>query len=402
MTATPLAIAAHGFSVPSETYIRNHAQTVLPGGTVFVSSEQSEDFDFPGPVLRGVPALRRTAGRGLFRLTGAASERYRRLTLSMSREDERRLEAFLRNHGVTTVLTEFLNHGVHLGAILKKLDIKHFSYCHGYDIDRLATEVSWRSAYRRLFKVAEGFLCSSDYTRSVLRNLGAPDEKIILSALGIPADFFESPTKPPEEKRVVSVCRLIPWKGVDVILRAMARVLEDDPHVHYDIVGDGPERAMLERLAKDLGISGAVTFHGMVKPSRVRDLVDGASVFIQHSVTIPGLGRETFGLSVIEAMARARSVIVSRHGGMAETVIHGETGFHVAERDVDGLADALGRLLSDREMLHAFGAAGRARAERLYTSEAAAARLRRALNLENAETARGSSASVLTVHGTPA
>lgn len=369
-------ISAASFSVNSETFIRNHANTTNPGRTVFMSSSEQEQFVFPGEVLRGIPRLRTARGTGLTRILLALRERTARISGYLNREEESQIVDFLNDHNVDVVLTEFLNHATLTQRPIQKAGARHFVYVHGYDVHALATQLSWRMAYRRVFRQATGIICSSQYVRGVLQRLGAPLRKIFVAELGIDDRFFAPTVSFKAQKRVVLISRLIESKGIDFVLKAFAEVRSVVPQATLNIVGDGPERAKLIHLARKLGLSNYVTFHGMLTPSQVVEVLDQSTVFVQHSVTIPGIGKETFGLSVIEAMARGRPVIVSRHGGMTETVLEGETGLLVEERDVAQLSGAIIKVLSNFSLATELGRAARLHSENKYTSEQAAARLR--------------------------
>jgi glycosyltransferase involved in cell wall biosynthesis len=85
---------------------------------------------------------------------------------------------------------------------------------------------------------------------------------------------------------------------------------------------------------------------------------------------------ESFGVSLIESMASSVPVVATDHNGFSETVIHGETGYLVAEHDVEGMAAAILALLDDPDQATRMGRAGRVRVEEHFTNERAAARLR--------------------------
>ncbi len=160
---------------------------------------------------------------------------------------------------------------------------------------------------------------------------------------------------PQEAWVVVTVGRLHPVKGLDVLLAALARVpgyIEHWP-VHLVIVGDGPLRAALEHEAHALGLSGRVHFVGwQMDPGpyyRACDLVVSAS------------RQEAFGNTVLEAWAHGRAVLSTRTAGPLEIITHGEDGLLVPAEDPTALAQGLERLLKDLGARHDLGAAGRKR-----------------------------------------
>jgi glycosyltransferase involved in cell wall biosynthesis len=129
--------------------------------------------------------------------------------------------------------------------------------------------------------------------------------------------------------------RLAPVKGVDVLLRAFARVRTERPAARLRISGDGPDRAALQRLASELRLDGHVEWDFAMRP----DWLD--SIGRAWAVVVPSLFREPLGLVAIEAIVRGVPVIASDGGGLAETVEAGVSGTLVPPGDADALADAM-------------------------------------------------------------
>jgi glycosyltransferase involved in cell wall biosynthesis len=158
------------------------------------------------------------------------------------------------------------------------------------------------------------------------------------------------------------VGRLVPEKGVDVLIQAFGRILRELPHAQLVIIGDGPERAHLERLIASMNLSGHVTLRGHLARADAERAVQGCWVQVA-----PSRWSEPFGVVAIEAQMRGTAVIASRIGGFSETVEDGRTGVLVAPGDADALHDALLQLLRSRERAEALGQAGRERAVALFS-----------------------------------
>ena len=171
------------------------------------------------------------------------------------------------------------------------------------------------------------------------------------------------PPLPPIRERplALAVGRLDAMKGHEVLLRALAQV----DGVELAIAGEGDERASLERLAQELGLSERVEFLGWVE--EVRPLLDGCNFFVQPSRS------EGFSLAIVEAMLAGRAIIATDVGSTREAIRHGETGLLLAKDDVDGLADALRHLRDQPGERRRLGERARLLAEREFTSERMAA-----------------------------
>jgi glycosyltransferase involved in cell wall biosynthesis len=166
-----------------------------------------------------------------------------------------------------------------------------------------------------------------------------------LRLTGIAAEAIPPPVPPPgpgfvrapSREPVFLYCeRLDPEKGVDLLLRAFARVLASRPAARLRIVGGGPRRTALEALAADLGIIGAVRFDGRASFSEVEAALSDA-----WALVAPSVWPEPLGLAAIEAITHGVPAITSASGGFAESVEDGVSGYLVANGDELALADRL-------------------------------------------------------------
>jgi len=144
------------------------------------------------------------------------------------------------------------------------------------------------------------------------------------------------PARPEGQMVVGSVGRLDLMKAHDILLRAIAQV----DGVRVIILGEGNQRAALEKLAAELGVSDRVELRGWVDNPR--------HYLPEFDVMALPSRSEGFPLAIVEAMLAARPVVATRVGSVAEAVLDGETGLLVTKDDVDGLAAALRRLRDDR------------------------------------------------------
>jgi L-malate glycosyltransferase len=178
------------------------------------------------------------------------------------------------------------------------------------------------------------------------------DRRRMLDALGVPEGAFV----------VGIVARLSPVKDHATLLRAIASVRDRIPALHGVLVGDGPERAAIEALAKSLGIADIVHLAGeRTQPPNLHGLFD-VSVLCSTS--------EAFPNSVLEAMAASRPVVATDVGGTPDAIRHGTTGLLVPPSDPSRLADALLRLYSEPALRSELGAAGCAAARAGYSADA--------------------------------
>jgi glycosyltransferase involved in cell wall biosynthesis len=152
--------------------------------------------------------------------------------------------------------------------------------------------------------------------------------------------------------------RLKGYKGVDVLIRALPRVLSRFPDARLAIVGQGPERERLERLGWSLGLAASVRFYGYLDREAKDQLLAEAWTAVCPSAF------EGWGVVCLEANAAGIPVVAARVSGLIDAVLDGETGTLVPYGDPGSLADALIDLLSDSSRRHSMGVAGQAWAAR--------------------------------------
>jgi colanic acid/amylovoran biosynthesis glycosyltransferase len=178
----------------------------------------------------------------------------------------------------------------------------------------------------------------------------------------------EAPPDPPAHRPidVVSVGRLVEKKGFDTFIRAVALVRDRMPEVQALVVGDGPERAALMALIRELGLEGSVTLAGAKSHEQTMQAVESAKVFCLASQRARNGDCDAVPVAIREAMARAIPVISTRVAGIPETV-DDEVGWIVDPASAGQLAAAISDALADEHERHARGQAARARVLRRWT-----------------------------------
>lgn len=179
---------------------------------------------------------------------------------------------------------------------------------------------------------------------------------------------------------VVCVSRMVARKGQDVLVRALPRIRDQVPGAALLLVGDGPNRRNVERLADRLGVRDHVVLAGRQPWSRTPAYYDAGDVFCMPTRTRRGgLEPEALGICYLEAAATGLPVVAGDSGGAPDAVLDGENGYVVPGRDVDAVADRCAELLLDRALAAKFGERGRAWVAEQWRWDDLAVRLRRLL-----------------------
>jgi glycosyltransferase involved in cell wall biosynthesis len=387
-----LAIASRSFDAVSETFIYDHARLLAPNSTILVCQERGNADRLGYPILSNLHSTPpvRTTHHKLSRLAKLRWQAFfdpARLHMCVdenyakpSASDRDRLHSFLNRYRPISLLAEYGPMGLQLADVCVDAKIPLFVHFHGWDANILGESRSIRRAYRRLFEVAAAIIVTTEFLQARLRLLGCPPDKLRVCPCGVDTESFR-PGSAAKAENVLMVSRLVAQKGPDYSLASFAAVAKDHPQALLEVIGDGPLRGRLAQQAAELGISKRTVFHGACSHDFVRDRMKEAAVFIQHSVTNPGEGTESLGLSILEAMASGVPVVATRHGAVLETVEHGVTGYLVGERETTAMADAMKRLLRQPAEAAGMGAAGRRRVIARYSQDFAIKRLRYLIGL---------------------
>lgn len=221
---------------------------------------------------------------------------------------------------------------------------------------------------------ADAVIATTDAERSVLLAMGADPDRVGVIPCGVDLSRFRPSGTGPHtgRPRIVAASRLVPRKGLDDLLRAAVPLPDTEVVIAGgpvdQPVSEDPEGARLLQLADDLGIADRVQLLGGLPRA------DMPGLFRQASVVVCSPWYEPFGMVALEAMACGVPVVATRVGGLAETVLHDETGLLVPPRDPDALASALRAVLTDPERRIRLGIAAADRA-RSYGWDRIAARV---------------------------
>ena len=222
-----------------------------------------------------------------------------------------------------------------------------------YDLAPASTIV--RQGIVRTLRSADCAVYLSEALRRRAIELAGPHRNVVIP-LGI-ATHVSPPTVRPRGFTVCTVTRLIARKQVDRLTRAFARLAAERPDVRLVIVGDGPERAPLERLVRALGIDrqGLVELTGALDARAAQERMARASVMALPSV------RESLGAVYLEAMSLGVPALGTRGEGIEEHIEHGVSGILVPPDDDETLLDELRALAADPDRARRIGEAGRRR-----------------------------------------
>ena len=272
-----------------------------------------------------------------------------------------------------------------VAMLLKRtFSLPYIVHCHGDDFLQAGRYRQQSRVRNSIYQAADMVIANSEFTRQLLLEIGIPERRIRAITPGV--DCSEFSPAPADQKLVerfalkgaqvlLTVARLVPRKGHDMVLRAVAKLACECPALKYLIVGCGPEEPKLRQLAADLGISGRVNFVGFVSQEQLPDYYRLSDCMVMPNREQAG-DKEGFGMTFLEASAAGKPVIAGRSGGASEAVRDGVTGLVIEPTNLDQLTAAIRTLLKQPRMAEAMGAAGMERARTQFDWKLRSAELR--------------------------
>jgi colanic acid/amylovoran biosynthesis glycosyltransferase len=252
--------------------------------------------------------------------------------------------------------------GVMALPLARALGVPLVTSLRGYDLNRRrllgSGRLSWmRYAIGRGRLMREGalFLAVSEALRRRALAQGFPEARTLTHYNGVDLSRF-APSDGDDGETVLHVGRLVEKKGTALLLRAFAGL----PRGRLVIIGDGPLRGSLERLAGELGLDGRVRFLGLQPAEVVAEWMRRAALLAAPSLTARDGDAEGLPNVAVEAAASGLPVVGSDHQGIPEAVTDGQSGFIVPEGEAQPLARRIGELLASDALRREMGRAGRA------------------------------------------
>lgn len=268
--------------------------------------------------------------------------------------------------------------GVEVMKAKKRLKLPMLTSFHGYD---LPTKVDRSDKYQRklpaLFRIGDHFTVPSKQMKRILIRRGCPSKKITVQYSGIDLSKFSyvKRKKKTSQIRILTVARLHAKKGLPYLIKAFRQVHKSHPDTRLTIVGEGPERSNLKSLIRSLKMKKYIRLKGDLPHRTVAKEMRKADIFCLPSVTTKDGNQEGIPNALKEAMATGLPVVTTRHGGIPELVTHKKEGLLVRERDVEGLARNIQKLIRRPDLRIRLGKKGRKKVKRLFNSRKQVLRL---------------------------
>ncbi len=366
----------------TETFIQSHIERLPMVIRVLVGSPPHTD------VARGYlyekNFARRMAEKTLSWAIPFEEETYRRQALAR----------YFRCARIGVVLAEYGVTGVEVMHSCRLAGIPLIVHFHGRDAFHERVLEEYRGRYADLFQLSAGVVAVSREMRQQLIELGAPPDKVHHIPYWVDSRKFTGADPANAPPQLLAVGRFVEKKAPYLTVLAFARARQRVPEMRLTMIGEGPLLGTCRHLAQLYEVADAVEFMGARDHRFVQQRMASARAFVQHSVRACDGDCEGTPVAILEAQASGLPVVATRHMGIRDVVVEGQTGLLVDEQDVQAMADAMVRVAREPGVAARWGQAGRRRVLTEFSETQTLGRLAQLIR-EQATARRSPVASVL-------
>lgn len=361
-----ICVVAPSDNVYSETFIHAHMHG-LSADTVNLVGDGSY---FPVRELQGETIYPRNR---LSSLSRRLSNR------SVKQAEAEALGKFLIRRQVDVVLAEY---GPTACAILESCQMANVplvAHFHGFDAFQYSTVEEYKERYDTLFDQAAGFIAASQSMADQLGFLGAKSDRVFVNHYGVNVSKFQGGRPGASPPHFVAVGRFVDKKAPHLTLLAFHQVIHQIPEAHLSMVGDGPLLEACRQIVIALKLEKHVSLRGACAPDEVAQILRNARALVQHSLRTGHGDSESLGVVFLEAGAMGIPSIATRHDGIPEVVLDGQTGLLAEEGDIEQYAKHMTALAADPALAQRLGDAAYQRITTQFAEEKSLTGLHRIL-----------------------
>ena len=248
-----------------------------------------------------------------------------------------------------------------IGAFCRRaFGIPHIATLHGSDVNTIKKSRILRKICSFIVHNSDRITTNSNFIKNVVLSIDdKAQDKVEIIPMGVDIESFKSKEDVNLKAffgvkyLILSVGRLIDWKGISYLIMAMKKVITKFPNTKLLIGGSGPERENLENLVVKLDLKKTIIFIGYIKNIDLPKYYRSADVFCLPSINLNGQ-TEALGVVLLEAMACGIPVVGSNVGGIPDIIKDGYNGFLVPEKSPEDLANRIIELLSNDKIAKEF------------------------------------------------
>lgn len=361
-----LAICVNDYSAYSETFIKAHLENIE--ASIIYLSELPSNLNF---------SVQESQIKETVTIFNLFKKKIRKLiSFIENKKKEIRVGRRIKKEYIGIILAEYGQIGVAVLDTCRKNNIPLVVHFHGFDAYKKDVIEKYRKHYLELFDYASKIIVVSRDMENQLCYLGAPKSKIIYNLYGVDISKFPPSDVVNSELKFSFIGRFVEKKAPYLAILAFQKVIKDFPAAKFHMVGDGPLFDVCRQLIHSLSIQNNVILHGVLPHEKIAELMGTSRAYIQHSIVPDSGDSEGTPNSVLEAMASGIPVISTKHAGIKDVIINGETGFLVEECDIEAMAKYMVLLLKDAALASKMGKQAHCYAVQNFSMKASISRLK--------------------------
>lgn len=319
----------------SETFVREHIER-LPGNKKVLYGGVFPVYDDKGKYLIRSPfgILSYLIQKKLFN----------RIDIKVR---NRALAKYLLKNKIDVVFAEYGMVGASITEACQMANVPLVIHYHGADVHHTETIKRYHDLYKKAFAYASALIAVSGDMGKALVALGAPAEKITVASCGVNPDAFPQVDISKTGRTFLAVGRFVEKKSPTSVVKAFKLVHDQFPDATLKMVGVGPLFEETKTLISQLKLGDSVILLGAQNPGQIKQLLAESRCFVQHSVTAKDGDKEGTPVTILEAGSSGLAIVSTQHTGIKEAVVNGETGYLVAEHDIEGMARFMKMIAAD-------------------------------------------------------
>lgn len=327
-----ICIATPDLSAYSETFIRDHIER-LPFDVITLSGRHLLTFN-------GAQRFKINVTEQIWARASKKFSSFNR-TIGVAQKQAH----WLKKQKAQAVLAEYGTTGVQLLSTCRIANIPLIVHFHGYDAhNREVTNLNMAS-YQKMFSQSAAIIGVSTVMCRHLIQMGAPEGKVHHIPCSVDIEKFTLGDPSKSSQHLLAIGRFVEKKAPYLTIMAFKQVLQHCPDAVLELAGDGVLLGPCKRIIQALHLEEHVILHGSQEHDWVASKMRKVRAFVQHSVEDENGDSEGTPVAVLEAQCSGLPVVATRHAGIADVVIDGETGFLSEEGDVDRMAQNMIKVL---------------------------------------------------------
>ncbi len=338
----------------SETFVQEHINR-LPGNKKVLYGGVFPVYDHEGKYLI----------RSIFGLLSYLVQKkiFHKLDIKVRTQA---LTNYLKAQKIDVVFVEYGMVGAMVTEACQLANVPLVIHFHGADAYHKETVATYYNLYQKAFKYASYLISVSAEMVERLKDLGAPADKIVNASCGVDTLAFPQLNILNSGKDFLFIGRFVEKKSPMSVVRAFKLVADKFPDAKLQMVGQGPLFEETKALISDLNLEKNITLLGVLNTKQIKQLFAKTRCFVQHSVTAANGDKEGTPVTILEAGSSGLAIVSTQHSGIKEAVINGETGYLVAEYDIEGMAHFMIKIAEDVELASSLGIKEAAHIRRNY------------------------------------